>query len=65
MKKCITGLNVAQESPQHHEDEKYQKWYKEKKRKDTHKKVKQFRPWQSMMLASIVATQVVENQKKF
>ncbi len=35
MKKHIAGLNVAQERPQHHEDEEYQKWYKEKKRKDT------------------------------
>jgi hypothetical protein len=44
MKKRITGLNVAQESPQRHEDEEHQKWYKEKKKKDTDKKVKQFRP---------------------
>jgi hypothetical protein len=39
MKKCITWLEVAQESPQHHDDEKHQKWYKENRRKDTSEKV--------------------------
>ncbi len=40
MKKCIIGLEVTKESPLHHEDEKYQKWYKENRRKDTCKKVR-------------------------
>jgi hypothetical protein len=35
MKKRMAGLSVAQEIPQHYEDEEHQKWYKEKKRKDT------------------------------
>jgi hypothetical protein len=35
MRKCITWLEVTQESPQHHENEKYHKWYKENKRKNT------------------------------
>jgi hypothetical protein len=40
MRKCIVGLEVTQKSPQHDEDEKYHKWYKEKRRKDMHKRVR-------------------------
>jgi len=40
MKKCIIRLEVTKESPLHHEDEKYQKWYKENRRKDTCEKVR-------------------------
>jgi hypothetical protein len=40
MRKCIARLEVTQESPQHHEDEKYHKWYKEKRRKNTCKRVR-------------------------
>jgi hypothetical protein len=38
MKKCIIRLEVTQESSLHHEDEEYQKWYKENRRKDTPEK---------------------------
>jgi hypothetical protein len=38
MKKRITRLEVAQESPLHHEE--YQKCYKENRKKDTPKKVR-------------------------
>jgi hypothetical protein len=40
--KMHSRFEVAQESPQHHEDEEYPKWYKEKKRKDTRERVMQF-----------------------
>jgi hypothetical protein len=40
MKKCITRFEVVQKSPLHHEDEEYQKWYKENRKKDTPKKVR-------------------------
>jgi hypothetical protein len=43
MKNRIAGLEVAQESPQHHENEEYLKWYKENKRKDTCERVMIFR----------------------